>query len=396
VEVEVGSDDDVEVVTTEADPGSAKALAKMILEAVAAAKECTPEQSFRDALVSKLQRYKKYVIKFGRRVNREKHSTAYLETAPDGLCGYRSLYQAWMKHAGLSFKDPRLWVREERDAFLLWLDARFNIALDDWSIRFSKTKSGKKHEQVKMLEVKKAQVFIFALKTKVGSKPTTIPFMQLQSNGWFEESMCVALRGKGSSAAATTASDYFPLLRLQGDIDSAGYLWSTHFSWEWLWEAISEHNYIHGGGGHFRLVEGDVEDSRFTEEALKSLVDNILGVVSREFSGFLPEFEAFSRELVRDSSVVSLVVDDAVVEVVKAPVAATVGSTLNTRSSSQKRTDADSFRIPRGNASPQTTAVTSSAADCSPVYIVDNKDVNSVGSIEYVDRNNFTEDANQE
>ena len=378
MEVEVGCDDDCEVVTTEADPGSAQALAKMILEAVAAAKECTSEQSVRDALVSKLQRYKKYVIKFGRRVDRKKHSTAYHETEPDGLCGYRSLYQAWLKHAGLPFKDPRLWVRGERDAFLSWLDARFNIALDDWSIRFGRTKSGKKHEQVKMLEVKKSQVVKFVLETKVGKMPATIPFMSPLTEGWFNESMCVAFRAVESSATKATTGDYFPLLRLRGDIDSAGYLWSAHSSWECLWEAISEHNYIHGGGGHFRLVEGDVEDTRFTVEALKILAGTILGVVSQKVGGFPLEYEALGRGLVTDGrskSAVSPAVDDddaEVVKVVKAVSANGAHRTSSTRSGSQQQLVTVSTESSRST-STHSTASTSvdSMTNVNSVYNVD-------------------------
>ena len=373
------------------DLGSAQTLAKMILEAVVATKEGSSVQLVQASFVTKLQKYRKNFMRFGRHADRSSHSLAFSETAPDGLCGYRSLFQAWLKHLGQPGKDPRLWIAEEREAFLEWLEARFTIALGDWAVRY-KVSEGRVNSLMKMLEDKKAQVFAFIKRSKVGKEPTPAPFMPSASNGWFDEGMCVAFRAQESRAVEATAADYFPLLRLQGDIDSGGYLWATPSNWGWLVEAISEHNYIHYGYDHFRLVEGDGRDPASAEEALKNLASIILGVVSREFIGCLPEFEAFGRELVRDSS--SKSVDEVfVVEVVEVAKAAIGSGTHNTRSSSQKQAASGSCRTPRGYASPLTTATTSSAAVC---YVdnVNSSLVNSVGSIGNRNSIILAEDAN--
>ena len=232
-----------------------------------------------------------------------------------------------------------------------------------------------------MLEVKKSQVVKFVLETKVGRMPATIPFMSPLTEGWFNESMCVAFRAVESSATKATACDYFPLLRLRGDIDSAGYLWSAHSSWEWLSEAISKHNYIHGGGGHFRLVEGDVEDTRFTVEALKRLAGTILGGVSRKVGGFPLEYEALGRGLVTDGRSKSAVspagvVDDdddaEVVMVVKAVSANGADRTSSTRSGSQQQLVTVSTESSRST-STHSTASTSvySMTNVNSVYNVD-------------------------
>jgi len=254
---------------------SANVVAAMIVKAVESA---TSTMSVSDALFASLSDHRtNFLINFGRRVEWAKHSAASHSTLPDGLCGYRSLYQAWLQYRGRPGKDPVLWLKKDKEDFKAWLTGRFDFALNTWSVRYAHTSNGKEHEDVSSLKKRKEQVFGFINNMKVGSKPKVTPFMPSDSGGWFGTSLCQIFRGLDFE---TSTADYFPVIRFEGKPDSFNYLWATKAgSWFRVAEAVAVRNYIYFGNNHFWLVEGSVGDAAATREALRRLVVIILGVV---------------------------------------------------------------------------------------------------------------------
>ena len=222
---------------------------------------------------------------FSRHVDASRQEVQSALTSPDGLCGYRSLFQAYLRHLRKkdplqACTDPKLWIKGDRDKFAAWVDSRFVAAQGNHM--------GSKSPDLRIATAHKVVLDFIQSGEADGVRPQFPPYLSESSGGWYSAHW----------DRLFTQEQSFPFIRLEDLKD--GYAvgsvsGSMRLSWRSWVAASAESNYIYYGGAHFWIVPGQPNDQAKTLQALFSLVELVTEAVMTQYPALRPEHRSASN-----------------------------------------------------------------------------------------------------